>query len=40
MKLQAKTAIELVKGKEVVVPVEEVEAGDIIIGQTGAEDTC
>ncbi len=35
MKLQAKTAIVLVKGKEVVVPVEEVEAGDIIIVKPG-----
>ncbi|MBU2638630.1 MAG: cadmium-translocating P-type ATPase [Nanoarchaeota archaeon] len=35
MKLQAKTAIVLVKGKEVVVPVEEVEAGDVVIVKPG-----
>lgn len=35
MKLQAKTAIVLVKGKEAVVPVDEVEAGDIIIVKPG-----
>lgn len=35
MKLQAKTAIVLRKGKEIIVPVEEVEANDVVIVKPG-----